>query len=63
MQSAVTLLTVCAGLMFSVACGLLAEELIFGGLFRLMAARIPVQEQGENNSGNPTRFVKYTHAK
>jgi hypothetical protein len=63
MNSAMTLLTVCAGLMFSVACGLLAEELIFGGLFRLMAAHLPVQEQTEKNTGNPARFVKYTHAK
>jgi hypothetical protein len=63
MQSAVTLLTVSAGLMFSVACGLLAEELIFGGIFRMMAARIPVEEQSETGIGSPARFVKYTHAK
>ncbi len=35
MQSAMTILTVVGGLVFSVSCALLVEELIFGGLFRL----------------------------
>jgi hypothetical protein len=63
MQSAVTVLTVCAGLMFSFACGLLVEELIFGGLFRLMASRVPVREQALKASADPARFVKYTHTR
>lgn len=63
MQSAVTVLTVCAGLVFSFACGLLVEELIFGGLFRFMAARVPVTGEGQKNVADPARFVKYTHMK
>jgi hypothetical protein len=63
MQSAVTVLTVCAGLVFSLACGLLVEELIFGGLFRFMAARVPVGDERQNDAADPARFVKYTHAK
>jgi hypothetical protein len=35
MQSAMTFLTVVGGLVFSVSCALLVEELIFGGLFKL----------------------------
>ncbi len=35
MQSAMTILTVVGGLVFSVSCALLVEELIFGGLFKL----------------------------
>ncbi len=35
MQSAMTVLTVVGGLVFSVSCALLVEELIFGGLFKL----------------------------
>jgi hypothetical protein len=35
MQSAIEFLTVVGGLVFSVSCALLVEELIFGGLFRL----------------------------
>lgn len=34
MDSAMTLLTIVGGLVFSVSCALLVEELIFGGLFR-----------------------------
>jgi hypothetical protein len=35
MQSAMTMLTVVGGLVFSVSCALLVEELVFGGLFKL----------------------------
>lgn len=38
MQSAETLGVVVAGLFFSVMCGLLLEELVFGGLFRFFFA-------------------------
>ena len=39
MQMAITLMAVVAGLIFSVAVALLAEELIFGQVFRLFFAR------------------------
>jgi hypothetical protein len=39
MQMAITFLAVVAGLVFSVAIALLAEELIFGQVFRLFFAR------------------------
>lgn len=39
MQSAMTILTVVGGLVFSVSCALLVEELIFGGLFRFFFQR------------------------
>jgi hypothetical protein len=35
MQDAMTVLTVIGGLVFSVSCALLVEELVFGGLFRM----------------------------
>lgn len=35
MQSAITVLTVIGGLLFSISCALLVEELIFGGLFKI----------------------------
>jgi hypothetical protein len=38
MESATTAAAVVAGLFFSIACALLMEELIFGGLFRLFFA-------------------------
>jgi hypothetical protein len=45
MQMAITFMAVVAGLVFSVAVALLAEELIFGQVFRLFFARqaIPVK--------------------
>jgi len=39
MESATTFMTVSAGLLLSIACAVLFEELIFGGLFRLFFAR------------------------
>ena len=39
MEGATTVMVATAGLFFSVSCGLLAEELIFGGLFRYLFGR------------------------
>ena len=39
MQMAITFMAVVGGLIFSVAVALLAEEFIFGQVFRLFAAR------------------------
>jgi hypothetical protein len=39
MQMAITFMAVVAGLVFSVAVALLAEELIFGQVFRLFFSR------------------------
>lgn len=38
MENATTVAVVLAGLFFSLACALLLEELIFGGLFRFFFA-------------------------
>lgn len=35
MEGAITVLTVIGGLLFSISCALLVEELIFGGLFKI----------------------------
>lgn len=35
MEEAMTVLMVVGGLVFSVSCALLVEELVFGGLFRM----------------------------
>lgn len=35
MENAITFLTVVAGLLFSVSCALLVEEVVFGGLIKL----------------------------
>ena len=46
MQSAMTVLTVVGGLVFSVSCALLVEELVFGGLFRMFFdAKSPKQSK------------------
>jgi hypothetical protein len=56
MESAVTVMAVIAGLVFSLSCGLLIEELIFGGIFRMMSAHrgalaaAPVQERDYTNA-------------
>ena len=44
MQMAITFMAVVAGLIFSVAVALLAEELIFGQVFRLFFAQQAVQQ-------------------
>ena len=43
MQMLITFMAVVAGLIFSVAVALLAEELIFGQVFRLFFSRQPVR--------------------
>jgi hypothetical protein len=46
MQNAMTVLTVVGGLVFSVSCALLVEELVFGGLFRMFFdAKSPKQSK------------------
>ena len=42
MQMAITFMAVVAGMVFSLALALLAEELIFGQVFRLFFARTAV---------------------
>jgi len=39
MESAMTVVTLLAVLLFSIACSVLIEEVIFGGLSRIVAAR------------------------
>lgn len=41
MESAWTAMTLAAAMVFSVACALLMEEVIFGGLFRMFFAPRP----------------------
>jgi hypothetical protein len=43
MQMVITFMAVVAGLIFSVAVALLAEELIFGQVFRLFFSQQPVR--------------------
>jgi hypothetical protein len=45
MEGAVTVLMVVGGLVFSVSCALLVEELVFGGLFRIFFQR---KKEGKN---------------
>ncbi len=47
MQMAVTLMAVVAGMVFSLAIALLAEELIFGQVFRLFFAKPAVPPKAE----------------
>lgn len=50
MQMAITFLAVVAGMVFSLGVALLAEELIFGQVFRLFFARQTVQvKPGQKN--------------
>jgi hypothetical protein len=39
------------------------EELIFGGLFRFMAARVPVTDEAQRAGTDTRRFAKYSHIK
>lgn len=48
MESAVTVMTLLAVLLFSVACSVLIEEVIFGGLSRIVAGRAAVQPRNNN---------------
>jgi hypothetical protein len=45
MQMAITFMAVVAGMIFSLAVALLAEELIFGQVFRLFFARAAAAEK------------------
>jgi len=45
MAFAMTLMTLSAGLLLSIACAVLVEEVILGGLFRLFFAPQPVSTQ------------------
>jgi ABC-type enterobactin transport system permease subunit len=51
MQMAITFMAVVAGLIFSVAVALLAEEFIFGQVFRLFAVRQTVRPTVAAKSG------------
>jgi hypothetical protein len=44
MQMVITFMAVVAGLIFSVAVALLAEEFIFGQVFRLFSVQQPAQQ-------------------
>jgi hypothetical protein len=51
MEMFAEVLSVIGALLLSVSCGLLLEELVFGGLVRLFFARRPeTQEEKERNS-------------
>jgi hypothetical protein len=45
MECTTTLITLSAGLLLSMACAVLLEELIFGGLFRIFFAPRPASPQ------------------
>ena len=51
MQMAITFMAVVAGLIFSVAVALLAEEFVFGQVFRLFALRQTVRQTATVKSG------------
>jgi ABC-type enterobactin transport system permease subunit len=51
MQMAITFMAVVAGLIFSVAVALLAEEFIFGQVFRIFFVRQPIQLTAPVKSG------------
>jgi hypothetical protein len=51
MQMAITFMAVMAGMVFSLAIALLAEELIFGQVFRLFFARQSVTTKSESTTG------------
>jgi len=48
MQLAITVMAVVGGLVFSLAVALLAEELIFGEVFRLFFTRQAVRAESEH---------------
>lgn len=51
MQMAITFMAVVAGMIFSLAVALLAEELIFGQVFRLFFARQTTNTKSESTIG------------
>jgi hypothetical protein len=50
MEMFAEVLSVIGALLLSVSCGLLLEELVFGGLVRLFFARRPETQEKERNS-------------
>ncbi len=52
MQMAITFMAVMAGMIFSLAVALLAEELIFGQVFRLLFARQRAAVEAEQKRGS-----------
>lgn len=52
MQMAITFMAVVAGMVFSLGVALLAEELIFGQVFRLLFARQTVGTKSEQKTFN-----------
>lgn len=53
MQMAITFMAVIAGMVFSLAVALLAEELIFGQVFRLFfSQQMAVAKSGEERAGD-----------
>jgi len=54
MQMAITFMAVVAGMVFSLAVALLAEELIFGQIFRLFFSRqaVPVKSEEKLSGAN-----------
>jgi len=67
MECALTLMTISAGLLLSIACATLIEELFIGGLFRIFfAPRGPQQARsqacwGERPARPPQKQVKPEH--
>ena len=49
MQMAITFMAVVAGMVFSLAVALLAEELIFGQVFRLLARQAATMKSEEKH--------------
>jgi hypothetical protein len=62
MQMAITFMAVVAGMVFSLAIALLAEELIFGQVFRMFfsakLAPVPVAQSASPNSEPKTLVVQ-----
>jgi hypothetical protein len=58
MQMAITFMAVVAGMVFSLAVALLAEELIFGQVFRLFFARgVPAKAAQKREAAGPEFVV------
>jgi hypothetical protein len=55
MGSVMTAISIAAGLLFSLSCAILLEELIFGGLFWLFFARRRKRPKSNQQSGRNTK--------
>lgn len=55
MQMAITFLAVVGGLIFSLAIALLAEEILFGQVFRLFFSPARLGQQGKETVANSAR--------